>query len=61
MFYSISVIYCMTTSLAANGEGLGTFGMPGTGVRELCSEAGFGSVRLLPIEDPINALYEICP
>ena len=28
MFYGFSVFYCMTTSLANGGAGLGTCGMP---------------------------------
>ena len=59
MRYGFSVLYCMTTSLAAGGEGLGAMGMPEPIVRELCAKAGFGSVRRVPIEDPFNALYEI--
>ncbi len=59
MFYGFSVFYCMTTSLAHGGEGLGTCGMPEAKVRELCTEAGFGSVERAPIEEnPFNVLYE---
>jgi 2-polyprenyl-3-methyl-5-hydroxy-6-metoxy-1,4-benzoquinol methylase len=61
MFYGASVFYCMTTSLAHGGEGLGTHGMPEVRVRELCREAGFGNVRRIPIEDPFDNLYEITP
>lgn len=59
MFYGMSVFYCMTTSLANGGEGLGTVGLPETKIREFCGEAGFGSVRRLPIENPFNVLYEV--
>ena len=59
MFYGTSVLYCMTTSLAAGGEGLGTMGMPEAKVRELCTEAGFDAVRRLPLENPFNTLYEV--
>jgi 2-polyprenyl-3-methyl-5-hydroxy-6-metoxy-1,4-benzoquinol methylase len=59
LLYGISVLFCMTQSLAAHGEGLGTFGMPEPKVREMCAEAGFGEVRRAPIEDPFNCLYEI--
>jgi 2-polyprenyl-3-methyl-5-hydroxy-6-metoxy-1,4-benzoquinol methylase len=59
MFYSFSVLYCMTTSLAHHGEGLGTAGANEQKLRELCREAGFSSVRRLPFEDPFNILYEI--
>jgi hypothetical protein len=61
MFYGFSVFYCMTTSLAHGGEGLGTCGMPAAKVRELCAEAGFATVERVPIENPFNALYEIRP
>lgn len=59
MFYGASVFYCLTTSLAHGGEGLGTNGLPEAKVRELCLEAGFTSVRRLPIENPFNILYEV--
>ena len=61
LFYGISVLYCMTTSLARHGEGLGTLGLPETTLRELCAEAGFSDVRRVPIEIPFNNLYEITP
>jgi SAM-dependent methyltransferase len=60
-FYSCSVLYCMTTSLAGHGEGLGTVGMPESKMRELCAEAGFSSVRRVPMENPFNILYEVTP
>jgi len=59
--YGASLHFCMTTSLAQNGMGLGTVGLPEARVREFCKEAGFGSVRRLPIEHPLNVLYEIRP
>ena len=60
-FYSCSVLYCMTTSLAHHGEGLGTVGIPESKMRELCAEAGFSSVRRVPMENPFNILYEVAP
>lgn len=59
MFYGVSVLYCMTTSLAKGGEGLGTCGMPEVRVREFCEEAGFSRVDRLPLENPFNILYAI--
>jgi SAM-dependent methyltransferase len=59
MFWGFSVFYCLTTSLAHGGEGLGTCGLPEAKVRELCAEAGFSDVRRLAIENPFNILYEI--
>jgi 2-polyprenyl-3-methyl-5-hydroxy-6-metoxy-1,4-benzoquinol methylase len=61
MFYSVSVLYCMTTSLAHHGEGLGTAGAHEPKLRELCQEAGFSAVRRLPLENPFNILYEVRP
>jgi SAM-dependent methyltransferase len=59
MLYAISLMYCTTTSLAHGGAGLGTCGCPPHKVRELCAEAGFSSVRELPIDNPVHILYEI--
>ena len=61
VMYGFSVLYCMTTSLAHGGAGLGTCGCPPAVVQELGGSAGFGSVRELPIEDPFNRLYELKP
>jgi 2-polyprenyl-3-methyl-5-hydroxy-6-metoxy-1,4-benzoquinol methylase len=58
-FYSVSVLYCMTSSLAHHGEGLGTVGLPEPKIRELCAEAGFGHVRRVPMENPFNILYDV--
>ena len=59
--YGASVFYCMTTSLAQGGVGLGTVGLPESRVREYCAAAGFGSVRRLPLEDPLRAIFAIKP
>lgn len=56
-----SLHFCMTTSLGQGGMGLGTVGLPESRVKAFCTEAGFASVRRLPIEHPLNALYEIRP
>lgn len=61
MFYGFSVTYCMTTSLANGGRGLGTCGLPPSVATELCQEAGFGSVQRLPLENPFNILYDVRP
>jgi SAM-dependent methyltransferase len=61
MFHGISVFYCMTTSLANNGAGLGTLGFHETKVRELCTKAGFSSVRRVPLDNPFNNLYDAKP
>jgi len=57
--YGMSLTYCMTTSLANHGEGLGTLGMPEKVVRELCAEAGFGEVRKLPCSNDFISLFEV--
>lgn len=38
---------------------VGALGLPEPRLRALCSEAGFQSVRRVPLEDPLHALYEI--
>ena len=59
MLYSISVLYCMSVSLAHGGEGLGTCGLPPSKVQEYCREAGFSHIQRLPFESPLNILYEV--
>lgn len=59
MFYGFSVLYCMTVSLAGRGEGLGTCGFNEQVARQMCTEAGFETVRRVPLENPFNILYEI--
>ena len=61
LLYGVSVLYCMTTSLAHGGAGLGACGLPAARVRALCEQAGFSSVARLDLEDPFNALYVITP
>jgi 2-polyprenyl-3-methyl-5-hydroxy-6-metoxy-1,4-benzoquinol methylase len=59
VMYGFSVLYCMTTSLAQGGAGLGTCGCPPSVVQELGLAAGFSSARELEIGDPFNRLYEL--
>ena len=59
LLYGVSVLYCMTTSLAHGGAGLGTCGLPAGRVRELCHESGFASVEQLDLQDPFNSLYVV--
>jgi 2-polyprenyl-3-methyl-5-hydroxy-6-metoxy-1,4-benzoquinol methylase len=59
LFHGFSVLYCMTTSLARGGVGLGTVGFPESKLKELATEAGFASVRRVPLENPFNNLYEL--
>jgi 2-polyprenyl-3-methyl-5-hydroxy-6-metoxy-1,4-benzoquinol methylase len=59
LLQSCSVLLCLTLSLSANGEGLGTLGLHEPKLRELGTEAGFASVRRIPIDNPFNSLYEL--
>ncbi|MGH7818524.1 MAG: methyltransferase domain-containing protein [Candidatus Binatia bacterium] len=67
MLYGASLLYCMTTSLANGGVGLGTLGCHEKKLGELCAEAGFASVRRVPVANPFQnlrlpfALYEVRP
>lgn len=59
MFHGISILYCMTTSLAAGGAGLGTLGLHEHKLRELAAVVGFRDIRRVPIDNPFNNLYEL--
>jgi 2-polyprenyl-3-methyl-5-hydroxy-6-metoxy-1,4-benzoquinol methylase len=61
LFHGFSVFYCMTTSLAHGGAGLGTVGFHEPMVRELSIEAGFSTVHRVEMHNPFNNLYEIRP
>lgn len=58
-FYGFSLTYCLTVSMAHDGEALGTAGLPEPVVRDMAQRAGFSSVTRLPIEDPFNAMYRL--
>jgi SAM-dependent methyltransferase len=54
--YAISLMYCVPTSLAQGGEGLGA--MWGTELaRRLLAEAGFGEVEILTSPRPQNCIF----
>jgi 2-polyprenyl-3-methyl-5-hydroxy-6-metoxy-1,4-benzoquinol methylase len=56
--YNVSTLYCMTTSLAHGGAGIGAcMGEPKA--RELAYASGYSHFRKLPIEDPFSVLYEL--
>jgi SAM-dependent methyltransferase len=59
LFYGCSVLYCMSTSLAHGGAGLGTCGLHEPRLRELAGAAGFARVARVPLENPFNNLYEL--
>lgn len=61
LFYGVSVLYCMTTSLAGGGEGLGTCGFNPQVAEQYCKDAGFGAFRRVEMENPFNCLYEARP
>lgn len=48
-------------ALTDGGAGLGTLGLPEPRLRELALEAGFSSVRRLPVDNPFNNVYELMP
>lgn len=56
-FYSISVLHCLTQSLAVGGEGLGA-GWGREAAADLARAAGFRDVRELDLGNPITAMLE---
>jgi 2-polyprenyl-3-methyl-5-hydroxy-6-metoxy-1,4-benzoquinol methylase len=61
LFYGFSNLYCMTSSLAPGGTGLGTCGFNPYVAEQMCKEAGFTGFRTLPLDNPFNNAYEITP
>jgi hypothetical protein len=60
MFYGCDITLHILTSLAQNGEGLGTRGLlPETTARVLSDEAGYSQARAVSLEDPFNHLCEV--
>lgn len=59
LFHGFSVFYCMTTSLANGGEGLGTLGLNPKKLNELGTEAGFSAIEQVPLGDPFNTLFTL--
>jgi 2-polyprenyl-3-methyl-5-hydroxy-6-metoxy-1,4-benzoquinol methylase len=58
VLYGFSLLYCMTSSLAHDGAGLGTCGLPESSIRALAAEAGFGTVPRVA-QNPFNVLYAL--
>lgn len=56
--YGVSVLHCMTTSLAKDGAGLGTCGVHEDRLRELSLDAGFTKVTRIA-ETPFDCVYEV--
>lgn len=58
LFYGFSLTYCLPTSLAYDGEGLGTCGLPESEVRARLDKAGFATTEVVPLDNPFNVLYQ---
>lgn len=59
LLYGFSVMYCMTCSLARDGEGLGTMGLTPEALADYGRRAGFSSVTQIDIDNPFNNLYDL--
>lgn len=56
MYYGVSLMHCMTVSLAVGGKGLGTVWGEQT-AREMLRDAGFASVQVLDTPRPQNCMF----
>lgn len=56
--YGFSLMFCMSTALANGGTPQGTMGIPAEKMKQLCLDAGFSSVRQVPLEKSNYNLYE---
>jgi len=56
--YTVSTLYCLTQSLAQQGEGIGA-AMGEPKAREIAEAAGFRQFERLPIKDPFSVLYAL--
>jgi 2-polyprenyl-3-methyl-5-hydroxy-6-metoxy-1,4-benzoquinol methylase len=61
VMHLFSVGYCLQVATHAGDARLGTVGLPENALRQLLVEAGFSTVRRLPVEAGLNACYEIRP
>jgi len=55
VFYSVSMLQCMTCSLAYDGKAYGACMGPGK-IKEIATQAGFKNHERLPIDNPFNAI-----
>ena len=55
--YGASTSACLHDSMANDGAGLGTVNEEV--VQRLGQQAGFGSIRRLPLDDPYSALFQL--
>jgi 2-polyprenyl-3-methyl-5-hydroxy-6-metoxy-1,4-benzoquinol methylase len=56
VFYAVSMLQCMSVSLAHDGAGYGA-AMGPANLRHIVEGAGFRSLERLPIDNPFNAFY----
>jgi SAM-dependent methyltransferase len=56
MLYGVSLLHCMTVSLAEGGAGLGTAWGEQV-ARQMLAEAGFASVEVTPAPDRLNNVF----
>jgi 2-polyprenyl-3-methyl-5-hydroxy-6-metoxy-1,4-benzoquinol methylase len=56
VFYSVSMLQCMTASLAHGGAGYGACMGPAK-IQQIARDAGFSNVERLPIENPFNQFW----
>lgn len=56
--YGFSLLFCMSIALANGGTPQGTMGLPAEKMKQLCLDAGFSSVRLVPLKKSNHNLYE---
>ena len=55
----MSLHFCMTTAISQGGTGIGTVGLSPKVLTELCDKVGFGQIKKIDINHPLNCLYEI--
>ena len=58
LFYSVSMLQCMSCSLSSGGAGYGA-GMGGGNVKKVAEAAGLKKFTKLPIEHPFNQFFAI--
>lgn len=59
LLYGISPFYCMTISLAREGMGYGTAGLPPGRLRALAEAGGFRTIQRVEVDNPIQVLYDL--
>jgi hypothetical protein len=59
LWHISDMAYCMTTALAAGGEGIGGTGLPEPELRRRALANGFAGVRRVDVDAPLNVLYAL--